>query len=200
MTTRKLRRDLTGQTFGRLKVKSFSHRNYKNNRSTINYLCVCECGNEKIIVASSLTKGLTVSCGCYRKEQVSKSGTLRRTNGKLMSAKQMWKNSYNDGCSFELFLNLSQKPCHYCGSPPSNRFNNYINAKGKIKQQLSKEWADQSWFEYNGLDRLDSTLSHIESNVVPCCKICNYAKRSVTLDHFRVWVKNIHNNLTTNGW
>jgi hypothetical protein len=181
----RIRKDLVGKIFGRLTVISFHHRQWKGKRSLIFYFCKCACGNTKSIAASSLTRGLTASCGCYGREQVSKSGKLRRTNGKLMSAKQMWKNSYNDGCSFELFIKLSQNQCHYCGSLPSNKYNIYINAKGKIKQKLSKEWADQSWFEYNGLDRLDSNLPHIETNIVACCKICNYAKRSMAISEFR---------------
>lgn len=194
--TRKFK-DLTGKIFGRLTVLKLDHRDEKGN---LRYLCHCECGKEKTIMSSSLSKGLTISCGCYRIEQVSKSGKLRRTNGVLMSAKQMWKNSYTDGCSFETFIKLSQEPCFYCGSPPSNKFNQYINSSGKIKQKISEEWADQSWFLYNGLDRIDSTLPHIETNIVPCCKICNYAKRSLSLNEFRRWVHRLTQTLVTRKW
>lgn len=196
----KLRKNLTGKTFGRLSVISFHHREWRGKRSLIYYLCKCICNNEKVIVSSSLSKGLTISCGCYRLERVSKSGKLRRTDGRLMSAKQIWKNTYNDGCTFEKFLKLSQKPCHYCSSSPSNKYNIYINRDGKIKNTISEGWANQSWFEYNGLDRIDSDLPHIESNIVTCCKTCNYAKRDLTLDEFRIWAANLSANLTNKKW
>lgn len=196
----KLRKDLTGKTFGRLSVVSFHHREWRGKKSIIHYLCKCICGTEKIILRASLSRGLTTSCGCYRKERVSKSGESRRTDGRLMSAKQMWKNSYKDGCSFETFMKLSQSLCHYCDSPPSNSYNIYINTSGKIKSKISPDWANQSWFKYNGLDRLDSTQAHNEDNIVACCKTCNYAKREMTLDEFRTWARRLADHVAREQW
>lgn len=56
----KLRNDLTGRKFGRLKVIEFSHS--KNRRSY--WLCLCSCGNKKAIRSDQLTGGRTKSCGC----------------------------------------------------------------------------------------------------------------------------------------
>lgn len=61
--------DLTGQTFGRLIVLE---RVYDHKNKGVYWLCLCECGNKKIIVSSSLKKGATKSCGCYNKEVASK--------------------------------------------------------------------------------------------------------------------------------
>lgn len=57
--------DLAGRTFGRLTVVRLdvSHAG-KNPR----WLCRCECGTEKSIRASSLIRGHSQSCGCYRAE------------------------------------------------------------------------------------------------------------------------------------
>lgn len=196
----KPRNDLTGKNFGRLLVVSFHHREFHKKKTILFYLCKCSCGVEKIIQSSSLLRKLTVSCGCYRIEKVSESGKLRRTDGRLISAKQMWKNSYSDGCSFEKFIELSQHPCYYCGTSLSNKFNSYITAKDKLKIGVSKEWGDQSWFYYNGLDRLDSNLAHTEDNIVPCCKYCNYAKREMPLDKFREWARRLNNNMNKKKW
>jgi hypothetical protein len=57
---------LTGKQFGRLTVVSqASHPPGKSTR----WLCLCSCGNTKIIDGSSLRTGMTKSCGCIRFEQ-----------------------------------------------------------------------------------------------------------------------------------
>lgn len=52
--------DLKGKKFGKLLVKEFA--GHKNN--VRQWLCVCDCGTEKIIRRDHLTKGYTKSCGC----------------------------------------------------------------------------------------------------------------------------------------
>ena len=58
-------KDLTGITFGRLKVLKESHRDEKNLSW---YLCSCECGLEKIASRNRLIMGKTRSCGCLKRE------------------------------------------------------------------------------------------------------------------------------------
>lgn len=64
--------DITGKKYGRLEVVS------KAEGKTM-WLCKCDCGNLKIVKREYLTKGETISCGCYATE-VRK--TLHRTHGK----------------------------------------------------------------------------------------------------------------------
>lgn len=54
--------DLTGQSFGQLTVLSRA----ENNGIAVMWNCVCSCGTVKSVSAGNLTKGSTVSCGCYR--------------------------------------------------------------------------------------------------------------------------------------
>lgn len=54
--------DLTGKTFGRLTVISFSHTARHYNRY---WNCICECGVKKCVSAASLSNGNAKSCGCY---------------------------------------------------------------------------------------------------------------------------------------
>ena len=54
--------DLTGQRFGYWLVVKIQDR----ARSGIRYLCVCDCGTEKIIGRPNLVSGKTKSCGCMR--------------------------------------------------------------------------------------------------------------------------------------
>lgn len=58
--------DLTGKTFGRLKVIARS----KNNKwGDSQWVCKCDCGNIKIILGKNLVNGRTRSCGCLLSEK-----------------------------------------------------------------------------------------------------------------------------------
>ena len=61
------RKDLTGQTFGRLTVVEMLWKD--ETRSKTMCRCICECGNEYIVGSDRLTSGKTTSCGCERKEK-----------------------------------------------------------------------------------------------------------------------------------
>jgi len=53
------------QRFGRLTVKSFFSRDRNHNKR---WLCLCDCGNEKVVLGDKLKDGNTQSCGCYYAE------------------------------------------------------------------------------------------------------------------------------------
>lgn len=56
--------DITGQRFGRLTVlKRVPKPEHLKSRGAY-FLCLCDCGNEKIIMGKSLRDGKTTSCGC----------------------------------------------------------------------------------------------------------------------------------------
>lgn len=57
--------DITGRRYGKLTVIRRAE-NTKNNKTQ--WLCKCDCGNEKVVARSSLTSGKTRSCGCLMKE------------------------------------------------------------------------------------------------------------------------------------
>lgn len=46
-------------------------RDHKGRKRRL-ILCLCECGKEKIILRNNVLRGSSKSCGCLRKEQVSK--------------------------------------------------------------------------------------------------------------------------------
>jgi hypothetical protein len=77
---------LEGQIFGRLKAVSESR--HKNKKA---WLCVCECGKEKIVLTESLRCGRTTSCGCLRIENVKKlsKGEALKKRSKLSA--EYWK-------------------------------------------------------------------------------------------------------------
>ena len=67
--------DLTGQHFGRLtvikqapavKVESAFSTTYRTM-----WQCKCDCGKEVTVWAENLKRGITKSCGCFRREMAS---------------------------------------------------------------------------------------------------------------------------------
>ena len=64
MPTRK--EDMLGNTYGRLTIKQFDHKDHKSNNY---YLCSCACGSEKLVAQNHLLSGKIKSCGCLRKRK-----------------------------------------------------------------------------------------------------------------------------------
>lgn len=67
MTSKRTLIDLSGQTFGRLKV---IERVIKDEKRGF-WLCECACGNRTIVKGVNLINGHTLSCGCYQKDKTS---------------------------------------------------------------------------------------------------------------------------------
>lgn len=68
----KVKKDLTGLTFGRLTVlKQVEDYVSPSGRRESKWLCKCSCGNEKLsqVRTSQLTGGHTQSCGCLKIER-----------------------------------------------------------------------------------------------------------------------------------
>lgn len=63
------RKDLTGQRYGRLTVVEFAGTAKNGNAQ---WLCQCDCGNTAVVDGYRLRRGTTTSCGCYRREYMSK--------------------------------------------------------------------------------------------------------------------------------
>lgn len=73
---RQYAKDMIGKRYGRLVVLDIDHYEYNSRGYKRTYLrCKCDCGNEKVIIAYSLSHGYTASCGCLNKESLSKTAT-----------------------------------------------------------------------------------------------------------------------------
>lgn len=83
-------RDLTNQRFGRLTVLGDSG---ERRGHCVVWDCVCDCGVRCKIVGYSLTKGDTVSCGCYHREAASKRLKQLNTTHQLSRERvyKIWK-------------------------------------------------------------------------------------------------------------
>jgi hypothetical protein len=168
--------DRTGQKAGMLTVLRLMGAKDGHAR----WLCRCDCGTEAVFPAWRL-KG-RASCGC---QQTANGGTSAPKGGRSPGEaarkhvlRQYQKNAGARGHVWELtdedFDRLTSSDCSYCGTPPSNVFSTggYVDAA----------------FVYNGIDRKDNTLGYTCENALPCCQICNIAKRAMSYDDFMAWI------------
>jgi hypothetical protein len=188
--------NLMGSRFGRLTViKRIPNRKRHHKDGTWGrgnekwgptiWLCKCDCGEEKIIRGDSLRDGNTKSCGCLNKETASK---LFKKESGLASMRQLiisYKGSakrrgYNYKLTEKQFMELTQKDCYYCGAKPNN---------------IQKTKGCNGNYIHNGIDRIDNTKDYTIDNVVPCCKICNQAKHTLTMQEFKDWIKKVYSNI-----
>lgn len=72
------RHDFSGMRFGRWTVLELVPRKEGETFKT-KWLCKCDCGNTGIVFGDSLIREFSLSCGCYQKQQASKSS---KTHGK----------------------------------------------------------------------------------------------------------------------
>lgn len=68
--------DLTGKRFGRLTAYSYAHVQLSTGRRMAAWLCICDCGNKKVIQGHHLRGGKTNSCGCYIAEATVERNTV----------------------------------------------------------------------------------------------------------------------------
>ncbi|MCK5354032.1 MAG: hypothetical protein KAJ63_02865 [Methyloprofundus sp.] len=150
----------------------------------------CACGEEKIIHGSAVISGNTKSCGCLSVE-ARKSRRLGLNHSEVTAIILGYKRHAIDrGFLWKLtrdeVLLIIFKNCFYCGSTPNNL--------KKTKNSLS------SGLKYSGIDRVDSKQDYKYENVVPCCKVCNYAKSDMSLSEFKVWAIRIGNKAMADQW
>ena len=85
--------DLTGQQFGYWTVKERAE-NSKDGRAQ--WLCICKCGNEKIISGKILRNGHSKSCGCFKKENPGRLLDLTGQTFGHLKAIELMPRDFND--------------------------------------------------------------------------------------------------------
>lgn len=149
------------------------------------WLCICDCGNECIVVGDDLRRGHTKSCGCLQEDFYRSS---RLTEGESSFNAIFYNTKHNAErrnlewkLTKEEVKELSKQPCFYCGTMP--------------KQARRKNlWRFYGIYEYNGIDRIDNLVGYIPQNVVSCCGQCNRAKTSMTISEFKQWILSVYDN------
>lgn len=181
--------DLTGNIYGGLTVLGRSTMPPRRKGARIQWDCLCECGKMTTIGTSNLNTGNTTSCGCRKRAAIMKVVREKVTGEWGDSSKKSTYYRYLKGAAsreLEFALSLSdfqglvQRDCYYCGCEPSN---------------VTKSPNNNGDFIYNGIDRVDNTKGYLIDNCVPCCKFCNTAKSTLTIDEFVGRLEIILNNI-----
>lgn len=142
-------KDLTGQKFGRLTVIK-RVENDKNGNSQ--WLCKCECGNEKIVRTNTLKRSESTSCGCLRNEKVKKANT---------------KHGLNNSRIYHIWKGIK----HRCNCRTSNGYKIYGGRGIKVCDEWIKDFkAFYDWSIENGykdnltIDRIDNNGNYTPNN------------------------------------
>jgi len=184
--------NIIGNKFGYLTVISPIQKYDKLNRKIgKNWLCICDCGNERIVGTRELIHNITRSCGCkryvniihgnkkYGEEEASFRSKVSnyKSNAKIRNIN--WELTYDEA------IKLLKSNCHYCGRKPNHQYNLY-NGRRKYLNNI-----DKYEIKYSGIDRINSNLGYVKNNVVSCCIICNLGKNNLEYDEFISWIDDL---------
>ncbi len=159
-----------GNRYGRLVVIEFA--GIKNGLA--NFLCQCDCGNQKIIRGAHLRDGNTQSCNrCLPKGEASFNILYAQRKHATIVRNMRWNLSKDE------FRYITSQDCYYCGSHP---YQEILGDKCNGK------------YVYNGIDRVDNTKGYIYENCVPCCGVCNKMKLNHSVDNFKQFISKIYNH------
>jgi hypothetical protein len=154
--------------FGMTVVRELESRQYGGSRRVF-FELQCHCGNTCEVPCSWVPR--QKSCGCKVRLP---DGVAAFNYIHAHYKRQAKSRGLEWSLSEELFRELTQRDCFYCGVKPSNC---------KV--------FNSGTFTYNGVDRIDNDLGYRDGNVVPCCGSCNRAKGVKSLAEFEAWLARV---------
>jgi len=173
--------NIVGKKYGKLTVVEIL--NIHNGRMGAVWLCKCDCGKQKISAGYLLKRKTTNSCGCMKKGRKPTHIKNRiKAMLKLLYCQTVKRRQTTKGwkklLSINKFIVLSLSPCYYCGD---------------IGTASIKDRSSETILKYNGIDRKDNLIGYTNDNSVSCCKICNFAKHTLTEQEFLEHIIKIYN-------
>lgn len=169
-------KNLTDKKFGRLTALSLSSK--KRDRTNV-WFCVCECGNTLFVATNNLTTGNTKSCGCLGNGErftlpLGEASFNNLYTKYVFGAK---RRNLEFSLTKEQFRKLTSSNCYLCGKEPS---------------MMNKREDSNGYYTYNSIDRISSEEGYHINNCAPCCKTCNMAKGTLSLEEFCDLIKRIY--------
>lgn len=152
-------KDETGNVYGKLTViERAEDKIYgKDKRHFPAWRCLCECGNEVVVVGQSLRRGLTVSCGCRKQDE----------DYKLLQKEKQTIHGERGTRLYDCWRGMKKR----CLNPNDDHYPGY----GGRGITICEEWRDNyvafsTWAKENGysddltLDRIDVNGNYEPSN------------------------------------
>ena len=174
-----------GSRVGRLEVVELTG---KSNDGHLTAACKCECGNMRIVRLTRLSADV-VECGpCSKLSAAKRGGIVKRRMTRDEAAFVRVYDSYRTNAKRKgIIFILTQAeckvlmttPCYYCGQSPSG---------------MATDKSREGVFIYSGIDRIDNEDGYTSSNAVSCCRVCNFAKGTMTKNQFREWITRVFNH------
>jgi hypothetical protein len=168
-------KDLTGQTFNDLKI--IGRAGTQGSDRVWDAECIC--GKKTTVTTTHAVRGRKKSCGCLLVRKMT--GHIPSTKLPLMERdlrRQLKTYKTNArlkgrewGLTNEKAFELFKSPCHWCGEIPTER--------------------------PNGIDRAGNSHGYTLGNCLPCCRVCNYAKKTMTGEEFLLWIERAYEHTTT---
>lgn len=192
--------DLTGKKFGRWTVLSLAVR-ARDNGGASRWLCRCECGTERSVLALQLKSEMSRSCGCLKREL---DGRPRPWRVKHHCSREERSRIYRDRYREDGRTNLRRREWRVANLELA-RADGVLAAQKRRAMELAapgngikkSEW-DAICDEFNGACAYclapATTMDHVvalsrggahdPSNVVPACRFCNFSKHDKSLLQF----------------
>lgn len=140
--------DITGRKFNKLLVIK---KNGSDNRKEVLWLCKCECGNFITVPGYRLRHGDTKSCGCNKREMISKANSKHGHSGDRL---------------YKIWTDMRRR----CLNPRRREFKWYGGKGVKITPEWDSfmcfsNWAEESGYKDNlTIDRIDGDGDYSPQN------------------------------------
>lgn len=132
--------DLTGKRFGRWTVIKKTLTTGNGMKPCVHWECLCDCGETREVMASSLRSGVSQSCGCFQRERVAEvSSVVHRTHGGTSNRDRLYR----------VWRGMIDR-CYY---PTHNRYSDYggrgiyVCEEWKNDYAVFREWALSSGYD-----------------------------------------------------
>lgn len=163
--------NMVGKRFGKLVVIVAT----KSEKNRARWVCQCDCGVKCIATGKTLREGRKQSCGCIKREQSKELVKKLHKNNELSYGEASCNHLYSVykhnalkrdleySLTIEDFKRLTSLNCYYCNDAPKYAHNGVTCSTPYI---------------YNGIDRVNNSIGYTLDNSIPCCRTCNWMKRT----------------------